>query len=566
MRVSQFFFQTRKDIPNDAQIISHQLMLRGGFIQKLGSGLYTWLPLGLRVLHKIIKIVQEEMNRIGAQEILMPAMQPATLWQETGRWDKFGRELLKIKDRHNKDFCYGPTHEEVVADLVRQKIQSYKELPLLLYQIQTKFRDEIRPRFGIMRAREFLMKDAYSFHIERESLEKTYQQMYTAYSTIFERMGLNFRAVLADTGAIGGHASHEFHVLASSGEDLIAYSSESDYAANIELARSQFPIKSKDAPLKPKSKIETIGIKTIAELSQFLKVSSEDIVKTLIVKGQSTPWIAFLLKGEDELNHCKLEKIPEVFKPITFASPSDILTAFHCEAGFLGPIGLNIPIIADPTVVQLQNFICGANETNAHLVNVNFERDCEVPQTIDIRLVKEGDPGPDGKGILNFTRGIEVGHIFQLGNKYSQAMGVQATNAQGEHVALEMGCYGIGISRIAAACIEQHHDEFGIIWPESIAPFHIVIIPLQYHESQRVHLASDALYQQLIERGYDVLLDDRNVRPGIKFAEMDLIGIPHRLVLNERCLDTGMIEYKSRSQKEKKDLSLDEVFKFFLKK
>jgi len=562
MYLSRLFFYSSKEIPSDAELMSHQLMLRASLIQKLGSGLYTWLPLGLRVMQKVMGIVREEMNAIHAQEILMPSIQPAALWHETGRWDKMGRELLKIKDRHQRDFCYGPTHEEVVSDVVRQAVQSYKDLPLTLYQIQTKFRDEIRPRFGVMRAREFTMKDAYSFHLTRESLQHTYDDMYRAYSTIFSRLGFNFRAVLADTGAIGGHASHEFHVLAESGEDIIAYSDGSDYAANIELATAQIEHTPAPSVLQEKTKIASPGIKTIAELTQFLNQPASTMLKTIIVKGTDHPFVALLLCGDDEINLCKLEKLAEIQHPVTFASDAEIIHACGVAPGSLGPIGLNLPIIADTRVLSLHNFSCGANEDNYHLTGVNFERDLPTPKTTDFRLVKEGDRSPDGHGSLKFARGIEVGHIFQLGTKYSEAMQVLATDEHGARQPLEMGCYGIGISRIVAACIEQSHDDAGIIWPHAIAPFQIILVALQYQQSKRVQLAADALYKKLVEHGFEVVLDDRDLRPGNKFADSDLIGIPHRLVISDRCIDQGIIEYKARSSSEKHDIHVDALLSF----
>lgn len=562
MYLSRLFFYTSKEIPSDAEIISHQLMLRAGFIQKLGSGLYTWLPLGLRVMQKIMNIVREEMNAIHGQEILMPSIQPAALWHETGRWDKMGRELLKIKDRHQRDFCYGPTHEEVVSDVVRQTVQSYKELPLTLYQIQTKFRDEIRPRFGVMRAREFTMKDAYSFHLTRESLQQTYDDMYRAYSNIFSRMGFNFRAVFADTGAIGGHASHEFHVLAESGEDIIAYSDTSDYAANLELATAKIEATTAPSVLQEKTKIASPGIKTIAELSQFLNAPAAAMIKTIIVKGTEQPLVALLLCGDDEINLCKLAKLKEIQHPVVFADATEIMHVCGCGPGSIGPIDLKLPIIADARVLSLHNFMCGANEADVHFTGVNFGRDLPIPKTADIRLVKEHDLSPDGQGRLKFARGIEVGHIFQLGTKYSEAMHLLANDEHGERKALEMGCYGIGISRIVAACIEQSHDAAGIIWPQAIAPFQIILVALQYQQSKRVQFAADALYKKLMEHGFEVLLDDRDLRPGHKFADSDLIGIPHRLVISERCVDNGTIEYKARNSSEKKDIAVDSLLHF----
>lgn len=563
MRTSQLLLATLKETPVDAELISHQLMLRAGLIRKLGAGLYTWLPLGLRVLHKVIHIVRQEMNRIGAQEILMPTVQPAELWQETERWQAFGPQLLRMKDRHQRDYCFGPTHEEVITALMRNELRSYKQLPCCFYQIQTKFRDEIRPRFGVMRAREFLMKDAYSFHLDKASLQKTYEHMYEAYSKIFTRLKLTFRVVLADTGAIGGSHSHEFHVLADSGEDAIAFCPQSDYAANIELASCALPKSERLPPQAPLHLIDTPNIRSISEQADFLKISAQQIVKTLLVKGRQTPVVALLLRGDHQLNPCKVEKLPQIAAPFTLVDEKTIKEVVGCQAGFIGPIDLNLPIIADHHVLNLHDFSCGANQNDKHYIHVNWERDLPLPlQVADLRQVHAGDLSPDGKGNLEICRGIEVGHIFQLGNKYSTAMKATVLNEQGQQHTPEMGCYGIGVSRIVAAAIEQNHDQHGIIWPDSMAPFHISLIPLQYHQSNTVRQAAEEWYQQLHQAGFEVLLDDRNERPGVMFSESELIGIPHRLVISERGLQQKTIEYKNRRHGEVIYLPLDQVISF----
>ncbi|MBS0287316.1 MAG: proline--tRNA ligase [Proteobacteria bacterium] len=547
MRSSQLLLATLKENPNDAELISHQLMFRAGMIRKLGQGLYTWLPLGLRVLRKVENIIREEMNKTGAQEILMPAVQPAELWQETERWEQFGPQLLKIKDRHEREYCFGPTHEEVITDLVRNELRSYKQLPMCFYQIQTKFRDEIRPRFGVMRAREFSMKDAYSFDIDKAAMQKTYEAMYQAYSNIFTRLGLDFRIVLADTGAIGGSQSHEFHVLADSGEDAIAYCPQSDYAANVELATSWIEAPTRAPAKEPLSIKETPNIRTVPEQAAFMGLQSKDILKTLLVKGKEVPVVALLLRGDDELNPIKAEKLPEVAAPLTLVDEATLKALTKCGPGFVGPIGLKIPIIADHRALAMSDFSCGANQEDKHYVGVNWERDLPFPSHItDIRKVVAGDKSPDGKGQLEILRGIEVGHIFQLGSKYSTAMKATVLNEQGRQVVLEMGCYGIGVTRIVAAAIEQHHDSAGIIWPPSMAPFDIVLIPMNMAKSHRVRDAVNKLYDDLQNAGFEVLLDDRDERPGVMFAESELIGIPHRLVVGERGLDAGTIEYKNR--------------------
>ena len=545
MRVSEFFLSTSKEAPSEAELVSHQLMLRAGLIKRLGSGLYTWMPLGLRALRKVEAVVREEMNRAGAVELLMPAVQPAELWQETGRWALFGPQMLKIKDRHQRDFCFGPTHEEVITDIARREIKSYRQLPLNFYQIQMKFRDEIRPRFGVMRAREFLMKDAYSFHANRDSLVTTYQRMYDAYTRIFTRLGLKFRAVAADTGAIGGSGSHEFHVLADSGEDLIAYSPDSDYAANIELAEAVAPTLQRTPATTPMQKCPTPGVKSIDELTDFLQITADRTVKTLIVEGD-TGVVALLVRGDHVLNEIKAEKIAGVKLPLTFATEAAMRSATGASPGSVGPVGLTIPVIADRAVAVMHDFVCGANEDGAHWTGVNFGRDLPEPQIADLRNVVSGDPSPDGKGHLALCRGIEVGHVFQLGTKYSQAMSATYLDEAGKAQAMEMGCYGIGVSRIVAAAIEQNHDDKGIIWPPSMAPFLLVIVVIGYAKSGMVKEAADKLYADLINAGYDVLLDDRDERPGVMFADAELVGIPHRITIGERGLKDGVIEYQPR--------------------
>ncbi|MDF1588723.1 MAG: proline--tRNA ligase [Gammaproteobacteria bacterium] len=557
MRTSQLLISTLKETPADAEVVSHQLMLRAGLIRRLASGLYTWLPMGLRVLRKVEAIVREEMSRAGAQELLMPSIQPAELWQESERWQKYGPELLRITDRHNREFCYGPTHEEVITDLVRQEIRSYKQLPITFYQIQTKFRDEVRPRFGVMRAREFLMKDAYSFHLDQESLQQTYDDMFAAYSTIFSRIGLDFRPVQADTGSIGGNASHEFHVLASSGEDAIAFSDSSDYAANVELAEALAPKGERPAATETMTVIDTPKQHTIDDLCRFLNTTAEQCLKTLIVEGaEQGSVVALVLRGDHDLNEIKAEKHPAVASPLTFATPEQVLTACGANIGSIGPIGLTIPILVDRAAAHTTNFVCGANQDDKHVTGVNWGRDLPEPETADLRNVVVGDPSPDGQGTLDIARGIEVGHIFQLGDNYSKKLNANVLAETGKSHILTMGCYGIGVSRVVAATIEQNHDDRGIIWPVAIAPFEVVIVPVNAHKSVRVREAADALYQQLLDAGFDVLLDDRGLRPGVAFADMELIGIPHRLILGERGLDNGMIEYKCRADGEGAEFAL----------
>lgn len=546
MKTSNFLLATLRDAPAEAETISNKLMLRAGMIRKLAAGIFNWLPLGWRVLKKVENIIREEMNKSGALEILMPAIQPAELWQESGRWDYYGSELLRIKDRHERDFCFGPTHEEIITHLFRGDVRSYKQLPLTLYQIQTKFRDEVRPRFGVMRGREFLMKDAYSFHLDAESLNKTYEIMHQTYCNIFSRMGLQFRPVLADTGNIGGNTSHEFQVLAESGEDTIVHSDQSDYAANIEKAECLLTPYTIQNSVNALEEVATPIQRTIDEVSSFLKVEPKQILKTLIVKGKDAPWVALLLRGDHELNELKASKLPQVFAPLTFANPHEIPEIVGCEFGFIGPIGLNIPIIADHDAMHLVDFVCGANKNGMHLKNANWQRDLPIPEIAAIRKVVAGDKSPDGKGTLQLTRGIEVGQIFQLGDKYSKAMQATVLNEAGKATTVLMGCYGIGVTRTVAAVIEQSHDDRGIIWPDAIAPFEIALIPMSMHKSYRVREAAEKIYSELLAAGFDVLFDDRKERAGVLFNDMDLIGIPHRIVISESGLDNGTIEYKSR--------------------
>ena len=547
MRISRFFLSTSKEAPAEAELVSHKLMLRAGLIKRLGSGLYTWMPLGLRVLRKVEAIVREEMDRAGAVELLMPAVIPAELWQESGRWEVFGPQLLKIKDRHERDFLFGPTHEEVITDIARREIRSYRQLPVNFYQIQTKFRDEIRPRFGVLRAREFLMKDAYSFHADEASLDETYRLMHATYSRIFNRLGLKFRAVAADTGAIGGSGSHEFHVLADSGEDAIAYCPDSDYAANVELAEALAPDTPRAAPSEALRKLPTPGQHTIEEVCAYLKLPAERVVKTLIVRGE-TGLVALLLRGDHELNEVKAAKLPGVKSPLEFATEAEIRAALGCGIGSIGPVGLPIPVWADRSVAVMADFVCGANVDGYHLTGVNFHRDLPEPQVADLRNVVAGDPSPDGRGRLMICRGIEVGHIFKLGSKYSAAMNAQFLDEQGKSRVALMGCYGIGVSRIVGAAIEQGHDERGIVFPQAIAPFELAIVPLGYRRHEVVRKTADNLYNELIAAGLDVVLDDRDERPGVMFADMELIGVPHRVVVSERVLKEGQLEYQARTE------------------
>ncbi len=564
MRASRFLIATQKETPADAEVISHQLMLRAGLIRKLASGLYTWLPLGLRVLRKVEAIVREEMDSAEAQEVLMPVVQPAELWQESGRWEEYGGELLRIADRHGRDFCLGPTHEEIITDLIRGEIRSYKQLPANFYQIQTKFRDETRPRFGVMRAREFIMKDAYSFHATAESLQQTYDVMHAAYCKIFQRLGLDFRPVLADTGSIGGSFSHEFHVLADSGEDDIAFSSASDYAANVEMAEAIAPSGSRGDATQELTEVATPGQHSIDEVCRFLGCTADSTVKTLIVNGEEEDsLIALVLRGDHELNDIKAEKLDGVASPLTFASEQAVLAATACNVGSLGPVGLNMPVIIDRSAAHLSNFVCGANKDGMHLTGVNWQRDCAADRIEDIRNVVAGDPSPDGQGTLEIKRGIEVGHIFQLGTKYSDAMNAKILDENGKEQAMLMGCYGIGVSRIVASAIEQNHDDKGIIWPESLAPFQLAIIPINPHKSEAVREASENLYTKLRETGHDVLLmDEKKARLGVMLADVELMGIPHRLVIGDRGLENEAIEYKYRRDAESSDIKLSELDAF----
>jgi prolyl-tRNA synthetase len=556
MRLSAYPIQNLKEVPADAEVVSHQLMLRAGLIRRLAGGLYTWLPIGLRVLRKVERIIREEMDRAGALEVLMPVAQPGELWVESGRWDQFGPELLRFRDRHGRDMVLGPTHEEVITDVARRELKSYRQLPVNFYQIQTKFRDEIRPRFGVMRAREFLMKDAYSFHADAASLEDGYQRMYAAYTAIFTRMHLDFRAVLADTGAIGGSASQEFHVLASSGEDAIAFSDGDDYAANLEMATAALPDAPRPAAAAAMARVATPGARTIAAVSAFLAVPPERLVKTLMVESDDGGVVALVLRGDHELNAVKAQKLPGVANPLRMAQPERIVAEAGCEPGYLGPVGLNCLVYADHAALVLADFACGANARDAHLTGVNWGRDLTEPRAADLRNVVEGDPSPTGKGRLRTARGIEVGHIFQLGRKYSEALGATVLDEQGHSVTMYMGCYGIGVTRVVAAAIEQNHDQRGIIWPEPIAPFAVVIVPLNWAKSERVRETAERLYRELAEAGVDVLLDDRDARPGVKFADAELVGIPHRVVVAERGLDAGMLEYRHRRATDNEELPL----------
>ncbi len=565
MRTTQYLMSTLKETPADAEVISHQLMLRAGMIRREASGMYTWLPNGIRVLRKVEAIVREEMNKAGALEVLMPMVQPAELWQESGRWEQMDAELLRFKDRHQRDFVLGPTHEEVITDLVRKEISSYKQLPMNLYQIQTKFRDERRPRFGVMRAREFLMKDAYSFHLSQECLEKTYQAMYQAYCNIFNRLGLDFRPVLADTGAIGGAVSHEFHVLAASGEDAIVFSDASDYAANIEKAEALPPAEARPAATATLTKIATPAAHSIAEVSAFLKVPASQIVKTLLVHAKTADdkapkqLIALVLRGDHELNEIKADKHPLIASPLTFATEAEILSATGATPGSLGPVGLTMTVLVDHSAAVLADFVCGANEDGFHLQGVNFDRDIPHYQTADLRNVVEGDPSPCGSGHLVIKRGIEVGHIFQLGEKYAAAMKAGVLNEEGKHQIMTMGCYGVGVSRIVAAAIEQNNDAHGIIWSDAIAPFQVAIVPMNMHKSVRIQETAEKLYRELTAAGIEVLFDDRKERPGVMFADMELLGVPHHIVIGERNLDERLVEYKHRRSGEKALLNIDDV-------
>lgn len=566
MRASRFLFATLRETPNDAEVISHQLMLRAGMIRKLASGLYTWLPMGVRVLNKVEAIVREEMDKVGSLQVYMPVTQPASLWEESGRYVQYGPELLRFNDRHGNPFVLGPTHEEVITDLARNELKSYKQLPANFYQVQTKFRDEIRPRFGVMRSREFIMKDAYSFHANQESLQQTYDDMYAAYCKIFTRLGLDFRPVQADTGSIGGSGSHEFHVLASSGEDDIAFSTESDYAANIEMAEAVL-VGERAAPIQELKLVDTPNQKTIADVSAFLGTNPAHSVKALLVQGvateegQDAPVVALFLRGDHELNEIKAEKHPLIAAPLTFATEEQ-LQALGLNAGFVGPQGLvekGVSVIVDLAASVLSDFVAGANAADQHATGVNWERDAQFTEVYDLRNVVEGDPSPDGKGTLQIKRGIEVGHIFQLGQKYSEALGCKVLGEDGKPFTVTMGCYGIGVTRVVASAIEQNFDEKGIIWPTAIAPFEVAIVPMNAHKSPRTMEAAEALYAELQAAGFDVLLDDRNERPGVKFSDLELTGIPHRIVIGEKGLDAGTFEYKGRRDAESVNISKEEL-------
>ncbi len=566
MRVSKFPLSTLKETPSDAEIISHQLMLRAGLVRRLASGLYTWLPLGIRVLRKVESIVRDEMEKVNALEMLMPSVQPAELWQESGRWDEYGPELLRLHDRHQREFCLGPTHEEIITDLARRELSSYKQLPITWYQIQAKFRDEIRPRFGVMRSREFIMKDAYSFHIDQASLQQTYDQMHQAYTNIFTRFGLNFRPVMADSGSIGGSGSHEFHVLADSGEDAIAFSNESNYAANIEKASALPPQGPRPTATEEKTRIETPTQHSIEEVSSFLDVAANTCLKTLLVKGsEEGSVVALVLRGDHELNEIKAEQLEQVAQPLTFASEEQIKNVAGCAPGSIGP-DLNITVIADHSAAHVADFVCGANEDGLHLKGVNWGRDLAEPITADLRNVVEGDNSPDDKGTLSIVRGIEVGHIFQLGKKYSEKLQATVLDKNGSKKVMTMGCYGIGITRVVAAAIEQNHDDNGIIWPQNIAPFDVALAPINMQKSERLKEAAEKLYQTLTNAGLEVLMFDQKERLGSMLANIELIGIPHRLVIGERGLDDATIEYKGRSDEDKQNIPLDNIVEFLLAK
>jgi prolyl-tRNA synthetase len=561
MRLSQFHLATVKEVPADAEIASHKLMLRAGMIRKLAAGLYTWSPLGLRVLRKVENIVREEMNRAGAIEMLMPSVQPRELWEETGRWQKFGGQLLKIKDRKEQEFCYGPTHEEVVTDFARNELKSYKQLPVNFYQIQTKFRDEIRPRFGVMRAREFLMKDAYSFHLSPESLADTYEVMYQAYTRIFSRLGLKFRAVQADTGAIGGNASHEFQVLADSGEDAIAFSDGSDYAANIEKAEAVAPAITRPAPAASLQRADTPRVRTVDDVTAHFSIGADRVLKTVLVRGEKG-LVALCLRGDHEINEVKAAKLAELPGESVLASEEEILAAVGTRPGFIGPVGLpdSIPVIVDRSAAVLADFVCGGNANDTHYTGANWERDARITRIEDLRQVVAGDPSPDGHGTLHLARGIEVGHVFQLGQKYAEALDATVLDDQGKKQVTWMGCYGIGVSRIVAAAIEQRHDEAGIIWPEAMAPWRVAVCVINPKNAPDVNAAAESLYNELIARGIETVWDDRGLRPGAMFADMELIGIPHRVVVSERGLAAGTLEYRARDAADSNAITRDELF------
>jgi len=559
MKASCFHLVTLKETPVDAEIVSHQLMLRAGLIRRLASGIYSWMPLGIRVLRKVENIVREEMNKAGALEVLLPAIQPAELWRESGRWDQFGPELLRLKDRHQKDYCIGPTHEEVIADIFRRDIRSYKQLPINFYQIQTKFRDEIRPRFGVMRSREFIMKDAYSFHLDQASLQHTYELMHQAYCNIFKRFGLAFRAVTADSGSIGGSGSQEFHVLADSGEDAIAFSDQSQYAANIEMAEAIPTEKSRPEAGDAIQTIDTPGLYTIEDLAGSISVDIRRCLKTLMADAEDGGLVALVLRGDHQLNAVKAERLDGIAIPFKLADREKIVSVLGNDIGSIGPIGLDIKTYVDRSAAMVSDFVCGANSDDQHYINANWGRDCGEPEIADIRNVQDGDPSPDGKGTLKILRGIEVGHIFQLGDKYSEAMQATVLNENGKSTTTLMGCYGIGITRVVAAAIEQNNDDRGIFWPDSLAPFQLAICPVNYHKSDSVKQTSDDLYQDCLERGIEVLLDDRPVRPGVMFSDMELIGVPHRIVLSERAIDSKQFEYKGRRDESAQQYALAEL-------
>ena len=562
MRLSQFPINTLKEVPADAEIVSHQLMLRAGLVRRLAAGLYTWMPIGLKVLRKVERIIREEMDRAGAFELWMPTVQPAELWQESGRWEQFGPELLRFEDRHQRGYAYGPTHEEVITDIARRELRSYRQLPVNFYQIQVKFRDEIRPRFGVMRAREFLMKDAYSFHIDEASLAQGYRAMYDAYTSIFTRMQLSFRAVQADPGSIGGSVSQEFHVLADSGEDAIVFSDADEYAANLEMAAALPPQAPRARPSHTLKRVPTPGARTIEQVSAFLKVAPSECVKTLLVEGSDGDVVACVVRGDHELNAVKAQKLAGIARPLRMASAERVAQATGCEPGFVGPVGLKIRLYADHSAARLADFVCGANERDAHLTGVNWGRDLPEPEAVDLRNVVAGDPSPSGRGQLAIARGIEVGHIFQLGRKYSDAMNARVLDEQGREVSMAMGCYGIGVTRVVAAAIEQNHDERGIIWPDPIAPFQVVLVALNLQKSARVREVSERLYDELCASGFEVLYDDRDARPGVKFADAELLGIPHRVVVAERGLETGQLEYRHRRATESSNFPAGEAVAF----
>jgi prolyl-tRNA synthetase len=562
MKASSFYLVTQKETPVDAEVISHQLMLRAGLIRRLASGIYSWMPLGIRVLRKVEKIVREEMDKAGALEVLMPAVQPAELWRESGRWDQFGPELLRLKDRHQKDYCIGPTHEEVISDIFRRDIRSYKQLPINFYQIQTKFRDEIRPRFGVMRSREFIMKDAYSFDLDAASLQKSYDIMHQAYCNIFDRFGLAYRAVTADSGSIGGSGSQEFHVLADSGEDAIAFSDQSQYAANIEMAEAIATETTRPEAGDTMKTIDTPGLYTIEDLAKSTSIEIRKCLKTLIVDAEDGGLVALVLRGDHVLNAVKANKLDKVAAPLKMADRDKIKSVLGSDIGSIGPVGLDIPIYVDRSAAMVNDFVCGANRDDQHHINANWGRDCDEPEIADIRNVEDGDPSPDGKGNLKILRGIEVGHIFQLGEKYSKAMQATVLDENGKSVTTSMGCYGIGVTRVVAAAIEQNNDDRGIFWPDSLAPFRLAICPVNYHKSDSVRLACDDLYRDCLKRGIEVLLDDRPLRPGVMFSDMELIGIPHRIVFSDRGLTAKQFEYKGRRDESAQDIAVAELPEF----